>query len=247
MLISQIPSKKDSIFVEKINKKIGKAINENNLIEEGDKIMLALSGGKDSMVLLEALAWRLRFAKEKYKLVAVHVKLNGLSYSIDKQAIKSFCEERSVEFHYVEDTVNNINLSKKTPCFICSHTRRKLLFEAAKNLNCNKIAFGHHMDDAVETLLMNMIYHSNISSIPPKVEMFDGQLLLIRPLITVRDSETLKYSEILKYPKLKSSCLFENKTKRKTISDLLKQVEISYPQAVSSIYASLRNIDLDYI
>ena len=242
MLIHQIKDKKDKIFVEKINRKIGKAINKYELIQENDHIMIALSGGKDSLVLLDALAHRLNFSKEKYKLTAVHIKLNGLSYSIDKEQISAFCKDRNVEFLFVEENVD-ITQTNKTPCFICSHTRRRLLFETAKQLKCNKLAFGHHMDDAVETLLMNMIYHADISGIPAKIDMFGGQLQLIRPLISVRNKETKQYSEILKYPLLKTLCSFEDITKRKTVSSLLNELEKNYPKAINNIFASIGKID----
>ncbi len=246
MLISDIKDKKTINFFKKINKKIGKTINNKNLISAEDNVLVALSGGKDSMVLLDSLVWRLNFLPEKYTVKAVHIKLNGLSYNIDKEHIQKFCDERNVEFHYIEQSVD-INKSDKTPCFICSHTRRKLLFETAEKLKCNKLAFGHHMDDAVETLMMNMIYHSNISAIPAKVSMFNGKFELIRPLIEIRNKDTHQYADFLQFPKLKTLCSFENKTKRKFVNNLLSNIEENYPQAINSIYASLKNIDLDYL
>ena len=239
-------SKTDKIFIEKIDKKVGKTINDNNLIEEDDKVLVAVSGGKDSLVLLDSLWRRLKIIPIKYEIIAVHVSLVGLSYQIDKNLIKNFCITKNIEFKTIEEEVD-ISLSKKSPCFICSSTRRKLLFEYAAANNCNKLAFGHHMDDAVETLLMNMMYHSNISSIPYKIKMFDGKFKIIRPLLKVRDSETKRYSEIFKYPKMKNLCSFEDKTKRKLASDLIKNMENNYKNSISSIFASMKNIDDEYL
>ncbi len=241
-----IITKLDKIFIDKIDKKIGKTINDNTLINEGDKVLVAISGGKDSLVLLDALWRRLKFIPIKYNIIAVHVSLVGLSYEIDKDTIKTFCKQRNIEFKIIEEKVD-ISLSNKSPCFICSSTRRKLLFEFASNNNCNKLAFGHHMDDAVETLLMNMMYHSNISSIPYCVNMFDGKFQIIRPLLRIRNSETLKYSEIFNYPKMKSLCSFEDKTKRKLASNIINIMENNNKNSISSIFASMKNIDKDYL
>lgn len=239
-------SKQNKIFIEKINKKVGKLINDNNLIDEADKILVAVSGGKDSLVLLDILWQRLRKIPIKYEIIAVHVSLVGLSYQIDKNLIKKFCDIRNINFKIIEEKVD-INLSNKSPCFICSNTRRKLLFEYAVANNCNKLAFGHHMDDAVETLLMNMMYHANISSIPYKIKMFDDKFQIIRPLLKIRDAETKKYSEIFKYPKMKNLCSFEDKTKRKFASELINSMENNYKNSISSIFASMKNIDNDYL
>lgn len=238
--------KTEKIFIDKIDKKVGKAINNYEMIKSGDRVLVAVSGGKDSLVLLDSLWRRLKIIPVKYELFAIHIKLKGLSYQIDNELIEKFCSDRDIDLQIYEEEVD-VSLSSKTPCFICSHTRRKLLFELASKMNCNRLAFGHHMDDAVETLLMNMMYQSNISSIPAKVSMFDGEFDLIRPLIKVRDKETKKYSEIFNYPKMKSLCAFEDKTKRKVTNSIMETMENNYPNSISSIFASMQNIDKDYL
>jgi len=239
-------SKVEKNFIEKIDKKIGKSINNYGLIMHGDRVLVAVSGGKDSLVLLDSLWRRLKIIPVKYELFAIHIKLKGLSYQIDNELIEKFCSDRDIDLQIYEEEVD-VNLSTKTPCFICSHTRRKLIFEMAAKMNCNKLAFGHHMDDAVETLLMNMMYQSNISSIPAKVSMFDGKFDLIRPLIKVRDKETKQYSEIFNYPKMKSLCAFEDKTKRKVANQIMELMEKNYNNSISSIFASMQNVDKDYL
>jgi tRNA(Ile)-lysidine synthetase-like protein len=244
--MNQKLAKKDKIFIDKIDSKIGRAINYYNLINADDKVLVAVSGGKDSLVLLDSLWRRLKNIPVSYSLFAVHVSLENLSYKIDENLIYKFCEDRGIEFEIHKEKVD-LNFSDKTPCFICSHTRRKLLFELAAKKGCNKLAFGHHMDDAVETLLMNMMYQSSISSIPAKISMFDGKFDLIRPLIKVRDSETKKYSDIFNYPKMKSLCSFEDKTKRNKANEILELMENNYKNSVSSIFASMQNVDKEYL
>ena len=246
MLYTEIQDKKDRIFLDKINKRVGKAINHYNLIEENDVVLIALSGGKDSMVMLDALSWRLKKLPVKYKLSAVHVKLAGLSYQINEKDLQEFCALRNVELIIKTEEVD-ITKSNKTPCFICSHTRRKILFTLADEMKCTKLAFGHHKDDAVETLLMNMLYHSNISSIPAKVKMFNGKFELIRPLINIRDNETKRYSEILQYAKMKKLCYYEDVTKRNSVAKLMKDIEALYPQGINSMFKSMSSIDSEYL
>jgi tRNA(Ile)-lysidine synthetase-like protein len=246
MLYSEVKDKKNKIFLEKINKRVGKTINYYNLIDENDIVLIALSGGKDSMVMLDALSWRLKNLPIKYKLIAVHVKLAGLSYQINEEELEKFCSNRNVELIIKTEEVD-ITKSNKTPCFICSHTRRKILFSLADEMNCTKLAFGHHKDDAVETLLMNMLYHSNISSIPAKVKMFNGKFELIRPLINIRDNETKQYSEILKYAKMKKLCYYEDITKRNSVAKLMKDIEQLYPQGINSMFKAMSNIDTEYL
>ncbi len=246
MLYTDIKDKKHRIFLDKINKRVGKAINHYKLIEENDIVLVALSGGKDSMVMLDTLSWRLKKLPVKYKLIAVHVKLAGLSYQINEKELQEFCDLRNVKLIIKTEEVD-ITKSNKTPCFICSHTRRKILFTLADEMKCTKLAFGHHKDDAVETLLMNMLYHSNISSIPAKVKMFNGKFEIIRPLINIRDNETKRYSEILKYAKMKKLCYYEDVTKRNSVAKLMKDIEALYPQGINSMFKAMSNIDSDYL
>jgi len=246
MIYSDITNKSDKNFLNKINSQVGKSINNYKLIEENDSILVALSGGKDSMVMLDILSWRLKHLPIKYKITAVHVELNGLPYKVDKKRLTEFCELRNIKLIYKTEDVD-ITKSKKTPCFICSHTRRKILFTLAYELKCNKLAFGHHKDDAVETLLMNMMFYSNISSIPAKVSMFNGKFELIRPLINIRNADTLRYSEILDYSKMEKNCSYENLTKRNSISELLKNIEQINSQGVNNIFKSMTNISNDYL
>ncbi|MBL4561256.1 MAG: hypothetical protein JKX79_09765, partial [Labilibaculum sp.] len=150
--------KKDEYFLRKIAKRMGKAISDFDLIEDGDRIMVGVSGGKDSLALLELLALRRKFKKQNFDVVAVHINVLELPYEVDREFLKAFCERLDVELIYRDINVDFERPGKKPACFRCSWHRRTTLFKMTDEFKCNKLALGHHMDDAIETLLMNMMY-----------------------------------------------------------------------------------------
>ena len=158
-------------------------MRDQNLISEGDHILVGLSGGKDSMILLEALAERLSAVPFDFSITAAHVEAMGIGYEINREKLASFCDRLDIPLHYRSIEPNLEKDPSKTACFICSWHRRKELFKLTKELNCNKLALGHHRNDAIETLLMNMIYHGSISSLPYTLDMFEGRIRLIRPMM----------------------------------------------------------------
>ena len=151
---------------EKISKKVGKAIFEHNMIEEGSRVLVGLSGGKDSLILLEALADRRKHFPFDFSLYAIHVSASQIGYKMDTGYLDEFCKSIGVPLFLEEIEVDLEIDPKKSPCFICSWNRRKRIFEKSKELECNKVALGHHKDDAIQTLLLNMIYHGSYSSLP---------------------------------------------------------------------------------
>ena len=136
---------KEKCFI-KICKKVGKAIREYSLIEDGDRILVGLSGGKDSMILLEALADRKKHFPIDFEIFAIHIAASSIGYRMDTDYLADFCDRLNVPLYHEEIHVDLSVDSKKTPCFICSWNRRKRIFEKSKELNCNKVAFGHHKD-----------------------------------------------------------------------------------------------------
>ena len=165
---------------EKICRKVGRAVLEYSMIEAGDRVLVGLSGGKDSMILLEALADRKKHFPFDFEIFAVHVTAKGVGYEMDTAYLEQFCKGLDVELHLEEIEVDLSADSKKAPCFICSWNRRKRIFELSKELKCGKVALGHHKDDAIQTVLMNMIYHGSISSMPYTLSIFDGERDSIR-------------------------------------------------------------------
>ncbi|MCL2154695.1 MAG: tRNA 2-thiocytidine biosynthesis TtcA family protein [Leptospirales bacterium] len=247
-------------YLLEIEKTVGRAINNYSLIKEKDRVVVALSGGKDSLVMLDTISNRRKRLPIKYDILAVHVHVRNIGYKIDYEFIKDFCNEHNVSFHMIDaavvetghaETRHALSLheydDKTTPCFTCSHLRRKLLFDFVKEMKCNKLAFGHHRDDAVETLLMNMMFNSSISSIPPSLSMFDGEFDIIRPLILLGEDEIKKYAELKNFPPELKICPYSEATHRFTIKGILNEMEKINKNARKNIYAAMSNIHDEYL
>ena len=161
--------------------------------------------------------------------------------------MRGFCERLGVEYVYrtirVDTTVN----PKKPACFVCSWHRRKMLFDIAKEYDCKKLALGHHRDDAVESLLMSMMFNGMICSMPARLEMFKNTFTLIRPLIYLSNDETSRYAEMRQFKKQKKHCPHEKATNRDAVSKLLDQMEAISPHARSNLFAAMQNIREDYL
>ncbi|MDR2010515.1 MAG: tRNA 2-thiocytidine(32) synthetase TtcA [Bacteroidales bacterium] len=233
--------------IQKTHSKIGKAIKEYDLIHEGDRIMIGVSGGKDSMTLLSVLATRRRFSNIKYDIVAVHIDVENVPYSIDQEYIAGFCKEYDIDFVVEKITVDFEKDPGKSHCFVCSWHRRKRLFELTKIYNCNKLALGHHLDDAIETLIINMCYHGSISSMPATLKMFNGRIDLIRPLILLTNQEIRKFAVTMGFPSEKEVCPYEDKTKRTQAGEIIREMEKRFKPARKSIFKSMQKIFVEYL
>lgn len=239
--------KQQDLFLSNTRKRVGKAVHMYQLIKPNDVILIAVSGGKDSLFLLEALALLKKHIPFHFSLKAVHIEVDDAPYEIDKVFLEGLCKDLDVTLHYRNMELGDLSKSKKSPCFICSWKRRKELFNAVEELECNKIALGHHMDDAIETLLMNMANHANISSMPPELEMFKGKFKIIRPLLLTEESNIVKYSELRGFPDEIELCPFEEKGKRWEMKQLIKSFEHLNKNARINLYRSMSKIDLDYL
>lgn len=176
-------SKYQTRHIEFVKNKVAKAITDYQMIGDGDHILIAVSGGKDSLVMLETLASYRKYKRQTYELEALHIDMDDVPYSIDRDFMKQMGDRLEVKVNFLNLTAGIEERGKKSPCFVCSWHRRKALFSYAAEHGFQKLAFGHHLDDAIETLLINMTYHGNISSIPGKLSMFNGALQNIRPLL----------------------------------------------------------------
>jgi tRNA(Ile)-lysidine synthetase-like protein len=234
-------------YIDNIHKRIGRIIYKYKLIEKNDKILVALSGGKDSIILLESLVNRKKYLPFQFELHACFVFFSDIGYTVDKNYLQKFCNDLKVPFTIKEDTLNIKEESKKDYCFYCSWKRRKILFDLAGKLKCTKIAFGHHLDDAVETLFLNMFFHASISSLPYKLQMFNGKIEIIRPLLKMQEKELEKYSKLKKYKKEDNHCPYQDENKRKKIKSLLSELERLYPKFKINVFKSMDNIYTGYL
>ena len=232
---------------KKICRKMGTTMRDHSLISDGDHLLVGLSGGKDSMILLEALAERLRAVPFNFSLSAAHIEATGIGYEINRNRLASFCEHLGVPLHYRTIEPDLEKDPSKTACFICSWNRRKELFILTKELNCNKLALGHHRNDAIETLLMNMIYHGSISSLPYSLKMFEGRIQLIRPMMDLDERMLEEYASLNDLVKVEKSCPHEDSTQRESIAQLLKQVEELHGQGPYNIFKSMDKIFEEYL
>jgi tRNA 2-thiocytidine biosynthesis protein TtcA len=245
-MINPDEKKKDLVF-KKLSAKAGKTIYDNKLISPGDRVLIGLSGGKDSLALLEILKNRQDIAPFDFHIIAAHIHVSDAGYSADDQYLADFCKDLNIEYIHEEIEAGLSTPSKKAACFVCSWHRRKKLFDLTKSLNCNKLTLGHHRDDALETLLINMMYHGSISSLPYKLRMFNGRVHLIRPLLDIWENEISEFSTLRNYSPLKKDCKYESKTKRALAKNLLNEIQNIHPEAKINIFRAMDNFFPEYL
>jgi len=223
-------------------RQVGKAIGEYQLIHAGDRILLGLSGGKDSLALVEFLGERMKIFKPKFSVYAVHISIENIQYNVDLQYLKNYCETFNIPFYHETTSFDSSTDKRKTPCFLCSWTRRKVLFETAKKLGCNKIALGHHQDDILETLLMNITYQGAFSTMPPRLAMNKFDMTIIRPMCLVHEADLLELAQIRGYRKQVKNCPYESQSSRSDMKGILRQLEKMNPEARYSLWGSMTNV-----
>ena len=228
--------------MRRLEQKMAKGMIQYGLIEDGDRILIGLSGGKDSLALLELLAKRSRIFKPKFSVVAVHVVMTNIAYESDTDYLREFAESRGVEFVRYETSFDASTDTRKSPCFLCSWNRRKALFTVAKEYQCNKIALGHHMDDILETLLMNMTFQGAISTMPPKLVMRKFDMTIIRPMCLIPESDIIELAALYKYRKQVKNCPYETDSHRSDMKEVLRKLEEMNPEARYSLWSSMNNI-----
>ena len=236
----------NSKYIGNLRKRFGLALYKHKLINEDDKILIALSGGKDSFALLDLLSDRLKYLPFSIELAAIHIHIDNIGYQSDVTMLEQICKERNVPFFLKNFEVTQEQERKKSVCFWCSWNRRKAIFTFSKELGFNKLAFGHHMNDAVETLLMNQIYHGSISSLPYRFSMFDGRIELIRPLLDFLNDELLTYSKYLGYKPQLKECPHEN-TCRNAMREQVVELAKLNKVATKNIFRSMNKICNDYL
>lgn len=228
--------------LRRIERRFSKGVVEYGLIEDGDKILIGLSGGKDSLALVELLARRARIYKPKFSVVAAHVVMKNIPYQSDVHYLREYAESWEVPFILYETEFDPITDIRKSPCFLCSWNRRKALFTVAKEQGCNKIALGHHMDDILETLLMNITYQGAFSSMPPRLAMKKFDMTIIRPMCLVHEVDLLELAQMRKFHKQIKKCPYESQSSRSAMKGILKLLEDMNPEARYSLWGSMSNV-----
>lgn len=234
-------------LMRRIQKCFNKGVVQYGLLEDGDKILVGLSGGKDSLALLELLALRSRIYKPKFSVVAAHVVMKNISYESDMDYLRSYAESLGVPFICYETSFDPSTDTRKSPCFLCSWNRRKALFTVAKEQGCNKIALGHHMDDILETLLMNMTFQGAFSTMPPKLVMRKFDMTIIRPMCLVHEADLLQMAAYRGYKKQIKNCPYEKDSNRSSIKEVFHTLEKLNPEARYSLWGSMSNIQSDLL
>lgn len=236
---------KQNKFQHFLSKKIGKAIMDYKMLDDGDKILVAVSGGKDSMTLLKILDQRRSFVPIKYDLVAVHV---DMGYKcIHPKQLETYFKKNNYDYRMKKIDILKDTPREKMTCFWCSWNRRKALFEAAKELGCTKLALGHHKDDIIQTFMLNLIFQGEISAMSPRQELFDGKIVIIRPLAYVDERDTARFSKENKFPVPHCSCPNAGKTQRNEVAKLIKTIERMSPQFKTNVFRSLGRIKREYL
>ena len=228
--------------IRRIDKRFNKGVVQYGLIEEGDKILIGLSGGKDSLALVELLGKRARIYKPRFSVVAVHVVMRNIPYQSDAEYLKAHCEACGVPFLQYETSFDLSTDTRKSPCFLCSWNRRKALFTVAKEQGCNKIALGHHMDDILETLLMNITYQGAFSTMPPRLVMKKFDMTIIRPMCLIHESDLIELAALRDYRKQVKNCPYESQSSRSDMKGVLRQLEAMNPEARYSLWGSMTNV-----
>ena len=234
-------------LMQRINRRLAKGMTQYGLIDDGDKILVGLSGGKDSMGLVELLARRARIFKPRFSLVAVHVSMANIAYRADLDYLRGWCESLGVPFVHRETSFDPSTDNRKSPCFLCSWNRRKELFTVAKETGCNKIALGHHMDDILQTLLMNITFQGAFSSMPPKLVMRKFDMIIIRPLCLVHEADMEELAALRAYRKQVKACPYETDSHRSQMKEVFRRLEEMNPEARYSLWGSMTNIQTELL
>lgn len=228
-----------------ISNRIGRAIADYNLIEDNDKILVAVSGGKDSLSLLKLLNERRRWAPVNYELFAAHIETDfRCAECVHTEKLKKIFDLYGIPGIFEKIKIRDKN--KKISCFWCSWNRRKALFTLADKLGCRKVAFGHHQDDINETLLLNMLYHGEFSAMNPRQELFAGKIVIIRPLCYVGEDALRKYAKESKFPSQLCKCPNSQVSKRRVMKNFINEIEKDCPYVKLNIFRSIGRVNEEY-
>lgn len=237
-------------LAKRLQRNVGQAIGDFNMIEAGDKIMVCLSGGKDSYAMLDMLMALQKRAPIKFELVAVN--LDQKQPGFPEHILPRYLERLGVEYLVVEEDTYSIVTDKipegKTTCSLCSRLRRGILYRTANEIGATKIALGHHMDDMVETLFLNMFHGARLKSMPPKLISDDKKNIVIRPLAYCREADLHAFSVVQEFPIIPCNlCGSQENLQRKKIKKMLQDWDIQQPGRVVNVFKSMSRITTSHL
>lgn len=231
-----------------IRRLVGKAIHHYRLIEDGDRILVALSGGKDSVVMLNILHERRARVPIHYALQVITIDL-GYEGS-DFEPLQAYTKDLGYDLVLKKTRIGPLAQSddnRENPCFLCARLRRKVFFETARELGCNKVALGHNKDDIIETFLLNTFYRGEISTMIPHQVLFGGKLAIVRPLALVEEAKVRAYAGLRAFPVVKDNCPTRGTTRRAQIKGLLGELDKEDRRIKKNIFAALSNVKGEYL
>lgn len=231
-----------------LNRSVGKALHTYDMIGDGDRIAVGLSGGKDSWALLYLLTERLTRAPISYTIHPIHIDLGFENGGSD--IIRSYARQKGWQIH-VEHTdfgpVAHSDVNRENPCFLCARKRRQRLFEVADRLGCTKLALGHNKDDLIETLFMNMFYAGEISTMVPLQPFFQGRFTVIRPLAYTDEDSLRRFAVHMAWPVIENPCPSAGRSKRGEVKTLLHNLYRSNRKVKGNIFRAMRHIRPEYL
>lgn len=245
LTVERPPSANFIRLQERLRGAVGRAIGDFNLIEEGDRVMVCVSGGKDSYALLSILMDLHKRAPINFKLIAVN--LDQKQPGFPEDVLPTYLASLGVDYRIIEADTYSIVREKiplgKTTCSLCSRLRRGVLYRAAKELGVNKIALGHHRDDIIETFFLNMFYGGRMKTMPPKLVSDDGHHMVIRPLAYCLEKDLASFARRKEFPLIPCDlCGSQKNLKRQEIKAWLAQMERDFPGRVDNIFSSLQSV-----
>lgn len=230
---------------KRLRRHVGQAIEDFKMIEAGDKVMVCLSGGKDSYTMLHLLMSLQRSAPVPFELVAVN--LDQKQPGFPEAVLPNYLEQLNIEYHIINRDTYSVVKSKipegKTTCGLCSRLRRGTLYQFAEELGATKIALGHHKDDIVETAFLNMFYGARLAAMPPKLLSDDGRNIVIRPMAYCREKDIERFADIQQFPIIPCNlCGSQENLQRQNIKAMLAQWEREHPARIETIFNALQNV-----
>ncbi len=235
-------------LLERFARHVGRGISRFDMIRPGDRILIGVSAGKDSLAMSLALVERRKWVPIEYELEALHIDWREYPLSSEeKHAIDSFYRDLAIPLTRVQASMQPASFRKKFSCYTCARNRKRILFDEATRRGATKIALGHHLDDIARTTLMNLFFRSEFSTMMPVQQFFGGKLSIIRPMCEVREAEVTKVANRLGLPMVPSRCPNAEKNQRKLMAELLRTVSRVDRHAVTNVYGSTWRVNADYL